>query len=90
MAKKYTNRPIIIEAIQFTGLDNGELSPKTVDFFAKASSEAANAGEGNTILVSASDGNKTANVGDYIIKNADGDFYPIEEKEFHQTYEPVE
>lgn len=89
MTKKYTKKPVVVEAIQFTGLDGDVLSPKTVDFFSGGAADAANPGEKNTLLVSAPNGNKTARVGDYIIKNADGEFNVVKAYKFYQDYQPA-
>lgn len=90
MTKKYTKKPAVVEAIQFTGLDNGDLSPKTVDFFSGGAADASNPGEKNTLLVSGFYDKKTANVGDYIIKHADGRFTVVKAYKFHQDYQPAE
>lgn len=35
------------------------------------------------------EGDMTANIGDYIIKGVQGEFYPCKPEIFHQTYEEV-
>lgn len=84
---KYRKKPVVIEAIQFQ--DDAEV----------ISEISALAGEGIVIGYSSTpptlkiitlEGTMVANVGDYIIKGVQGEFYPCKPDIFEQTYEAVE
>ncbi len=83
---KYRKKPVVIEAVQFTGL----LSiPSIVDFcptFQQTSPE------DSTVLefgIPTLEGTMTASVGDWIIKGMKGEFYPCKPDIFEATYEPA-
>lgn len=85
---KYRKKPIVIEAVQFTGtinnleelsnfIDNQELvisykNPKCA-----------------IIKLQTLEGQMTVSLGDYIIKGIQGEFYPCKPDIFVQTYEQV-
>lgn len=80
MIKNFKKKPVIIEAVQFTG-DN-------VDFikeFTNYNSSICN-GELNIHTL---EGNMIASVGDWIIKGVKGEFYPCKPDIFESTYEEV-
>lgn len=86
---KYKKKPVVIEAIQFTGtlnnleelsnfIDNQDLvisykDPKCV-----------------VIKLQTLEGQMIASLGDYIIKGVQGEFYPCKPDIFEQTYERVD
>lgn len=76
----YRKKPIIIEAIQYNGKN-------ALDVF--------NFCKGSVIIHSGSlivktlEGNIKANVGDYIIKGINGEFYPCKSEIFEKTYESI-
>ena len=77
---KYRKKPIIVEAIQYTG-DN---LLEVMKF----------CGEGKTLFdyclyIVTLEGNMRANKGDYIIKGVHGEFYPCKPDIFKETYETV-
>ena len=91
---KYRKKPVIIEAVQFNGFnkENGQVDlserpewlinefGKKVIFFDKR----------NTLTIKTLEGNMIANIGDWIIKGINGEFYPCKPEIFEQTYELVE
>ena len=84
-AKKYTKKPVTIEAIQYTG-DN------IVDIW-----EAFGAGDiyGPTFddqnaYISTLEGRMKCSPGDFIVKGVAGEFYPCKPDIFEQTYEEAQ
>ncbi len=76
---KFRKKPVIIEAIQWTGQNCLEIqqfcgvTPFTMDSF----------------IIPTLEGNHTANIWDWIIKGVKGEFYPCKPDIFEQTYEKV-
>ena len=90
MIKKYQKKPVVIEAVQFTG-DN---KIECIDFTNKqawAESEKDKTGVVKQwyLVISTFEGNHRADVGDFIIKGAKGEFYPCKPDIFTETYEEV-
>ena len=85
MIKKYRKKPVVIEAIEFTGtVDNiGQLLDFVMSGFAYDP-------RFNTLTIPTLEGDHTANIGDYIIKGVNGEFYPCKPDIFKKTYEEVE
>ena len=78
---KYKKKPVVIEAIRFTGSNYEEIR----EFIGK-----------NTlcsdlsIVIPTLEGDMIAQKGDYIIKGVKGEFYPCKPDIFEKTYESVE
>lgn len=75
---KYRKKPIVIDAIQYTGKNVNEI----VLFTGKH-----NIDYGDHLRIKTLEGTMTANIGDYIIKGVSGEFYPCKPYIFEQTYE---
>lgn len=88
---KYRKKPVVIEAIQYNGLedyleickwinqsDNTLSADEVVEF------------RSPIMLVNTLEGTMAANPGDYIIKGVQGEFYPCKTDIFGATYEAVE
>ena len=80
MMAKYKKKPVVIEAIRFTGSNYEEIR----EFIGK-----------NTlcsdlsIVIPTLEGDMIAQKGDYIIKGVKGEFYPCKPDIFNATYEVV-
>lgn len=80
---KYRNKPVVIEAIQWTG---------------KNANEIAKFADGNAIkevfdssfTIHTLEGTMKASVGDYIIKGVNGEFYPCKPDIFEKIYDKVD
>jgi len=87
---KFRKKPVVIEAIQFNGLDD---YLKICDWINASGGtlDASEVVEFRTpiMLISTLEGTMAADKGDYIIKGVNGEFYPIKEEIFLKTYEPV-
>lgn len=92
MIKKYKKKPVIIEAlewtgdnlkdiIEFTGLHESALKWVWEEY------EKVVFEEGLKIFTL--EGTMMANIGDYIIKGVNGEFYPCKPDIFHKTYESL-
>ena len=79
---KYRKKPVVIDAIQFTGENHNEIA----DFIGKAGCRAHNTG---SITISTLEGTMNASKGDFIIKGVNGEFYPCKPDIFEKTYEAV-
>jgi hypothetical protein len=93
MSTKYRKKPVVIEAMQV--LDDIE-NHRAIRRWA-----AANVGEGHEIPVSITafgpemvihtlEGDMRADLGDWIIRGVQGEFYPCKPDIFEATYEPAE
>lgn len=90
MANKYRKKPVVIEAIQFID------EPKTlakISKFMNGTSRPVRVSyddpENPTMLIETLEGVMRADVGDYIIKGVQGEFYPCKPDIFEQTYEKI-
>ena len=82
MARAYRKKPVVIEAVQWTGENHAEMcefiDPEVFEIKPK---------EG--LIIHTLEGDHHASPGDYIIKGVNGEFYPCKPDIFAKTYEPV-
>lgn len=76
---KYIKKPISIEAIQWTGSNFDEISAFMGEKNPIVNSQ-------NQLVISTLEGDMRANVGSYIIKGVEGEFYPCHKDIFESTY----
>lgn len=81
MPKFYKKRPIVIQAVQWTGDNQTEMLKFCERCFSKM--------EKDNLVVVTLEGDMTASVGDYIIRGIQGEFYPCKPDIFELTYETV-
>lgn len=87
---KYRKKPVIIEAIQWTGGNFEELDDFVKDgleyyiHFRERGNKTQ-----TTMIIKTLEGEHIASKGDYIIKGVKGEFYPCKPDIFKQTYEEV-
>lgn len=85
---KYRKKPVVIEAIQYTGDNFKEIeelindSPTNREILFRPASE--------RLVIRTLEGDMEANKGDFIIKGIQGEFYPCKPDIFEATYEKVE
>ena len=82
MIKQYRKKPVVIEAIQFTG--NNE---ECIAFCPTAINPVDNK---PSLIIPTLEGNHICSVGDYIIMGVKGEFYPCKPDIFTATYEPMD
>ena len=81
---KYRKKPVIIEAVQFDGTD------ESVDWLLPQLISGEIGRATNKLYIKTLEGTMTANIGDYIIKGVNGEFYPCKPDIFEATYEKVD
>lgn len=78
---KYRKRPVVVEAIQWTGKNYKDVQAfagkSIVHYFQEA----------EVLMVRTLEGNMFASRGDYIVKGTRGEFYPCKPDVFQETYE---
>lgn len=80
---KYRRKPVVIDAIKWTG-DN------YADVFEFTEGNAyPTKPHSDTLAVTTLEGEVMATKGCYIIRGIDGEYYPCQEEVFKKTYEPV-
>ena len=82
MIKQYRKKPVVIEAVQWTG--NRDEIMEFVGERALGWNPV-----GYIVLIATPDGRKAVNYKDYIIKDEDGEFYPCKPDIFEREYEEV-
>lgn len=83
--KQYKKKPVIVEAVQWTGNNETEILQFAKDKYYRN----FNGQFKNCLFIETLEGDMRANIGDYIIKGVNGEFYPCAEDIFHKTYEEV-
>lgn len=85
MINKYRKKPVVIEAIRFNG-ENRELIANWLG--AEISSgRIRDCIFEDLIQIETLEGVMTANVGDWIVKGVKGEFYPVKDDIFRETYD---
>ncbi len=80
---KYRKKPVVIDAIQWTGDNYAEVHDFTEGNAWPTHSHS------DTLAVSTSEGEIMATKGCYIIRGVNGEYYPCQEDIFNKTYEQV-
>ena len=95
---KYKKKPVVIDAVQWTGNNHREIFDfLTENVFDKESMKVTGDNfyidhtkvEGG-LIIKTLEGEHLATIGDYIIRGVQGEYYPCKEDIFLQTYEKVE
>ncbi|MDR1716920.1 MAG: hypothetical protein LBS20_13870 [Prevotella sp.] len=84
---KFRKKPVIIEAVQWNGLNH-----LITETFMKGSGATIDYSQSKlgVIQIPTLEGVMSAQVGDWIIKGVHGEFYPCKHEIFAQTYDFVE
>ena len=85
---KYCKKPIVIEAIQWTG-DN---YPEIWEFCKSAlleTEEYLDCSKVECLIIPTLEGQMIVSIGDFIIRGINGEFYPCKPDIFEKTYEVV-
>lgn len=86
MTGRYRKKPVCVEAVQRTGLNDTEIVTWAYGGWGK--SKMWQHADGSLIIPTL-EGDHAAKVGDWIIKGVAGEFYPIKDEIFRETYEAV-
>lgn len=81
---KYRKKPVVIEAVHFTDTDYG-----TLVSIGSMGLKPELLYDPLRLVIETLEGTMIANLGDYIIKGVNGEFYPCKPDIFNKTYEPV-
>ncbi len=84
MIKKFRKKPVVIEAVQWTGVNKTE-----IEDFTHLHLEYCTDLTVQCIVIPTLEGEHAATAGDYIIKGVQGEFYPCKPDTFEQTYDEV-
>lgn len=94
MIKKFRKKPVTIEAIRL--LNNDDSIEECIEWVFKIGMETSLIGKAIIIndvkggfYIPTLEGDMKANIGDYIIKGVNGEFYPCKSDIFDKTYEEV-
>lgn len=79
---KYRKKPVVIEAVKFTGYNLSEI----LEFCGVESTT----GVSGSLVINTLEGIMTAKIGDYIVKDVKGEIYPCDSEIFELTYELAE
>ena len=79
---KYRNKPVIVEAVKWTGSNLEEVKKFVGDSFYEIL-------DGKHICVKTGEGLIGVTIGDYIVKSSKGGFYPCDPDEFEAFYEEI-
>lgn len=81
---KFRKKPVVIEAVQYTGRNLEEI--KTFTGYSQIENDFLD----NFLLIKTLEGEMRAMPNDWIIKGVKGEFYPCKPDIFEATYEVVE
>jgi hypothetical protein len=81
---KYRKKPVVIDAMQWTGKNTDEAMA-----FCLTKSSVARSYD-NCLFIETREGEMRASVGDWIIRGVKGEHYPCKPDIFAETYEKVE
>lgn len=84
-AQRFRKRPVVIEAVEFTGSNWNELTA----FFGSKSGEGKWQAAGRLIYIYTLEGKMIADKHDWIVRGVQGEFYPVKPDIFEETYEPA-
>lgn len=91
---RYVKKPIAIEAVKWKGFNNDEIKDFAGDSVKIEVIREGDADNGISPSVDCSietlEGVMKANVGDYIIKGVNGEFYPCKQDIFEKTYDKAD
>ena len=80
MARAYRKKPVVVEAVQWTGENHAEMcefiDPEAFEIIPRIG-----------LVIHTLEGDHHASPGDYIIKGVNGEFYPCKPDIFAKTYE---
>lgn len=91
MSIKYRKKPVVIEAKKFESNNSNENMDSIVYWInsGKMNGDKHAWHNGTYVFIQTLEGEMTAAMGDYIIKDIKGEFYPCKPDIFEMTYEKV-
>ena len=83
--KKYRKKPVVIEAQKYIGSKS-----RVLDFIPNNCAKWVVVDNNEELYIETLEGNMHVNVGDFIIKGVNGEFYPCKPDIFEKSYEEAE
>mgnify|MGYP004655390481 FL=1 len=84
MIEQFVKKPIIVEAVQWTGKNEHEIMK-----FVGSHCCLVNKSNGKALIINTLEGDHYASVNDWIVKGVKGEFYPVKPDIMEQTYNRV-
>ena len=81
---KYIKRPLVIEAIQWTGDNCDDIWCEFPDCWGGGIAEYSD--NDDDLVIRTLEGDMYAHIGDYIVKGIKGEFYPCKKDIFEESY----
>lgn len=85
--RPYRKKPVVITAVRYDG--HHESAKVIAAWSGGEVQEHAHEGDGYRLVIATLEGEMQARPGDYVIRGVSGEFYPIKESIFWETYEAV-
>lgn len=85
--RMYRKKPVVIEAIEYTGYNLEEIKKWNDEIYESAAN--VDGEFVKQLFIPTLEGEMTAQLGDFIIKGVQGECYPCKPDIFEQTYEQV-
>jgi hypothetical protein len=89
MAQKYRKKPVVIEAVRWSGSNWHELLA-WIDWEGGQKIRTMERDDEMLLIIPTLEGAMEASPGDWVIKGVKNEFYPCKPEIFEATYEPVE
>jgi hypothetical protein len=86
MIKQYVKKPVIVNAVQYTGDNDDEVTT----FFDSKNKTAMVNNHFKSVTMETNKGIMMAEIGDFIIKDFDGELYTCKNGVFENTYEEIQ
>ena len=84
MIEQFIKKPIVVEAIQWTGKNEHEVMK-----FVGSHCCLVDKSNGKALIINTLEGDHYASVNDWIVKGVKGEFYPVKPDIMEQTYTRV-
>lgn len=93
MIKTFVKKPLKVQAVQWTGDNYNEISDfideKTADGVRKRRFDVYGSSDDPDLVIYTLEGDHHVRVGDWIIRDVNGEFYPCKPDIFEKTYDEV-
>lgn len=83
---KYKKKPVVIDAIQFTGNNNDDI----IEFLGDDRQKITWSWDKKVILIPTLEGVVGCSLGNWIIRGVNGELYPCRDDIFRKTYDAIE
>ena len=92
VVRRYQKRPIIVEAIFYDGTNLDEIKRWAINnlFLFDWIKECETDIDRSTLFIKTLGGNICCEIGTYIVKGINGEFYPVQKDIFERSYERID